>query len=194
MNITTQNWIKVANEFNYKWQLPNCLGAVDGKHRKHIPIIKPPNSGSSYFNFKRYHSIILMGITDANYKFISIDVGGKGSEGDANMFSRIRLGRMIKEDDPQLLLPDDAPVGNIFMPYYFIGDDAFPLLKRLIKPYKPQRRERLGNDEEIYNYRISRARRCVENAFGILSIKWRCIGRKFQCRPESVKKIVAAWQ
>lgn len=110
MNITTQNWIKVANEFNYKWQLPNCLGAIDGKH---VPIIKPAGSGSSYFNFKRFHSIILMAVADANYKFLSIDVGSKGSEGDANVFSRIQLGRLIKEDDPQLLLPDDAPIGNI---------------------------------------------------------------------------------
>lgn len=67
----------------------------------------------------------------------------------------------------------------IYMPYYFIGDDAFPLLKRMIKPYKPKRRERLDDEEEVFNYRLSRARRCIENAFGILTIKWGC--EKMNC-------------
>lgn len=83
MEVDERNWIQVANEYNYKWQLPNCLGAFDGKH---VAIIKPPGSGSEYFNYKRYHSIILMAVADANYRFISIDVGAKGPEGDANVF------------------------------------------------------------------------------------------------------------
>lgn len=103
------NWIQIANEFNYKWQLPNCVGAFDGKH---VAIKKPAGSGSEYFNYKRYHSIILMGLVDANYRFISIDVGARGSEGDANVFNRSTLGRMIKSDDPNLNLPPDALVGT----------------------------------------------------------------------------------
>lgn len=189
MQLSQENWIRVANEFNYKWQLPNCLGAFDGKH---IPIMKPKNSGSDYFNFKRYHSIILMAVADANYKFLSIDVGGKGSEGDAHIFSRIKLGQMINEDNPDLNLPPDAPVGDTYLPYFFLGDDAFPLMKRLMKPYSPKRREQLSNEEEICNYRISRARRCVENAFGILTVKWGCIGLPFRCKPDKTKRIVAA--
>lgn len=183
------NWIQVANDYNFKWQLPNCLGAFDGKH---IAIKIPPGSGSEYFNYKRYHSIILMAVADANYRFISIDVGARGSEGDANVFSRSELGRMIKSDDPHLFLPPDAFVGGEKLPYFFVGDDAFPLLKRMIKPYKPTKKEPLKNEEVICNYRISRARRCVENAFGILVTKWACVGKTFHCKPENAKKIVAA--
>lgn len=89
MEFSEQNWINVANQFNHKWQFPNCVGAIDGKH---IAIRKPHNAGSDYFNFKRYHSIILMACADAYYKFITIDVGGKGAEGDTSMFNRIDLG------------------------------------------------------------------------------------------------------
>lgn len=134
MEMNEESWIKIANEYNYKWQLPNCLGSFDGKH---VAIRKPPGSGSEYFNYKRYHSIILMALADANYRFITIDVGAKGAEGDANVFSGSELGRMIKSDDPLLCLPPDSFVGSVQLPYYLIGDDAFPLLKRLIKPYKP---------------------------------------------------------
>lgn len=69
---------------------------------EYVVLKKTPGSGSEYFNSNRYHSIILMALVDANYRFISIDVGAKGSEGDANIFSRSELGRMIKSDDPNL--------------------------------------------------------------------------------------------
>lgn len=62
----------------------------------------------------------------------------------------------------------------------------------MIKPYKPTRNVPLTREEIICNYRISRARRCVENAFGILVAKWTCIQKTLYCRPESAKRIVAA--
>lgn len=190
IELNEESWIDISNEFNYKWQLPNCLAAFDGKH---IAIKKPKNAGSDYFNYKRFHSIILMAAVDANYRFISIDVGAKGAEGDANVFSRSELGRKIKEDSPSLNLPPDSLVGNTILPYYFIGDDAFPLMKRMLKPYSPSRRRSpLTPEEQIFNYRLSRARRCVENAFGILVTKWACTGKTFHCHPNSVKLIVAA--
>lgn len=68
-----------------------------------------------------------MAIADANYKFLSIDVGGKGSEGDSNIFGRTTLGRIIKNDETGLNLPPNAVVNGIRLPYYFLGDDAFPL-------------------------------------------------------------------
>lgn len=189
MEISTENWVNVANEFNYKWQLPNCVGAIDGKH---IAIKQPHDSGSQYFNYKRYFSIILMATSDANYKFISIDVGAAGAEGDSNVFSRTKLGSMIKEDHIELNLPPDAQIAANFLPHFFIADDAFPLLKRLMKPYSAKRQVPLTDEEMIYNYRLSRARRCIESAFGILSMKWACINQTFNCKPDKVKNIVAA--
>lgn len=66
------------------------------------------------------------------------------------------------------------------------------LTKRLMKPFKPKRNETLTNEETIFNYRLSRARRCVENAFGILNARFRCVSPTFHCKPDNVKKIVAA--
>lgn len=190
IELNESNWIQTSNEFNFKWQFPNCLGAVDGKH---IAIRKPKDAGSDYFNYKRFHSIVLMAIAAANYSFITIDVGAKGAEGDANVFARTEIGRMIKEDCPNLNLPPDALVGNQYLQYFFIGDDAFPLTKRIMKPYSPNRRQKVLTPQEIvFNYRLSRARRCVENAFGILVSKWACVGKTFHCDSETAKNIVAA--
>lgn len=49
MTFSNENWLSVANEFNYRWNLPNCIGAIDGRH---VPILCPPNSGSLFFNYK----------------------------------------------------------------------------------------------------------------------------------------------
>ena len=58
---------------------PNCVDVVDGKH---IRIVCSPSSGSQYFNYKKYFSIALLDVADANYCFTAIDVGSYGREGD----------------------------------------------------------------------------------------------------------------
>ncbi|KAJ8949461.1 hypothetical protein NQ318_007562, partial [Aromia moschata] len=69
----------VINKTNF----PNCLGAIDGKH---IRIKMPPCSGSEYFNFKKYFSIILLAVVDADQCFTFVDVGHSGRNSDSNIF------------------------------------------------------------------------------------------------------------
>ncbi|GFR66223.1 nuclease harbi1-like protein [Elysia marginata] len=59
-------WKQIASDFYRRFQFPLCLGAIDGKH---IRIKKPNKSGSKYYNYKDYFSILLLAITDANGKF-----------------------------------------------------------------------------------------------------------------------------
>lgn len=68
-----------------------------------------------------------------------------------------------------------------------LGDDAYPLKTNLLKPYS---RQRLTIEERIFNYRLSRARRCVECAFGILVAKWRCLKTELQIYPDKVDIVV----
>ncbi|XP_011881373.1 PREDICTED: uncharacterized protein LOC105569477, partial [Vollenhovia emeryi] len=65
-------WEHVAKEYEEMWQFPNLLGAVDGKH---IRIKAPINSGSLYFNYKKYFSIVLLAACDAKYRFTWVDIG-----------------------------------------------------------------------------------------------------------------------
>jgi hypothetical protein len=75
------------------------------------------------------------------------------------------------------------------VPYFFIGDDAFGLRTTMMKPYSLRG---LSNDERIFNYRLSRARRVVENAFGILANRFQILLSTMQHGPSTVKVIVKA--
>ncbi|CAH1989232.1 unnamed protein product [Acanthoscelides obtectus] len=70
-----EEWLKVAEGFNNMWQFENCLGAVDGKH---IAIKQPPGSGSYYYNYKGFFSVVLFAIVNANYEFTYVSCGTNG--------------------------------------------------------------------------------------------------------------------
>jgi len=104
-----------------------------------------------------------------------------------NAFSHCKLGKAIFLD--QLDFPNDKPRNEVMVPYYLVTDDAFPLSKRIMKPYSLRN---LIKAELVFSYWLSRARRVVESAFGKLSHKWMAVPRTLMCHPDRAKNIVAA--
>ena len=183
---TQEEWREVAKGFQKKWQFPHCLGAIDGKH---VAIKKPDNAGSMYYNHKGWHSIILMACVDSDYKFIWYEVGSNGAASDSQIFRDCDLFDRIR--DGTLNMPDDDPLPNddTPKPYYFISDDALALRTWLMKPHGSRH---LSWDQRIFNYRLSRARRIVENAFGILAQRFACLLTTMRQQPQNVATIVRA--
>ena len=52
-----EDWAVIATRFKERWNFPNCIGALDGKH---VAIQCPANSGSQFYNYKQFHIVILM--------------------------------------------------------------------------------------------------------------------------------------
>lgn len=179
-------WLEIARGFAQHANFPNCLGAVDGKH---IRIIKPIHSGSDFFNYKKYFSIVLLAMCDSNYCFTYIDVGAYGKFSDSNIFNSGKFWQKIQSKS--LSIPDDAPPEGYdkTLPFVFVGDEAFPLSQNLMRPYA---RKNLNYKKKVYNYRHTRARRFIECSFGILSNKWRVFHRPLNVSLRLAKKITKA--
>lgn len=160
---TPDGWKKVADGFESRWNLPHCVGAIDGKH---IAIKCPAGGGSYYFNYKGFHSIVMMALVDAHHRFLYVDVGANGAVSDGGLFQETDLRESLEQNTIGLPPQEPLPGGTADIPYYIVGDDAFPLKEWLMKPY-PKRS--LTREQRIFNYRLSRARLAVENAFGILA-------------------------
>ena len=153
----------MAKEFSLQSNFHNTLGALDGKH---IAITCLPNSGSLYYNYKRFHSIVLLALVDADHKFQYADVGSNGSSSNGGIFKDTALYEAFDKNLAGVPKPESLPNDNLPVLYSIIADDAFALRSWLMKPYSAKK---LLKSQHIFNYRLSRARRVVENAFGILA-------------------------
>ncbi|CAH1987015.1 unnamed protein product [Acanthoscelides obtectus] len=124
--LTKERFESVAAGFEKRANFFHCIGAVDGKH---IRIVKPEFSGSLYYNYKSYFSVVLVAVADSNYRFIYVDVGAYGSECDSSIFKESSLWKSIQKKS--LELPSAKPLPGseaTNVPYFLIGDEAFGLI------------------------------------------------------------------
>lgn len=180
-----EEWRNVADSFK-QWNFPHCIGAIDGKH---VVMTAPPNSGSIYFNYKHTHSIVLMAICDGNYKFIYIDAGSNGRISDGGVFNKCSFANSLKRGSLHLPEAQKLTGRNANVPYVLVADDAFALKPNIMKPFSGRN---LSPAERVFNYRLSRSRRCIENAFGILSARFRVLRSPILLDAAKARKITLA--
>ena len=150
----------------------------------------PRFGGSHYYNYKGFHSTVLMAICDANYRFTYVNIGSYGRDNDASIFSRSDIYEKFDSNQTNVPAPKPvAPSAQNALPYYLVADEIFALKTWLMKPF-PGRG--LTQNEQVFNYRLSRARRTIENAFGILSARWRVFMRPIRADVSTVDMIVKA--
>ena len=157
-----KQWKKISEEFQELWQFPHVIGAIAGKH---IRIQAPNKSGTLFQNYKGIFSLQLLAVSDAKYNFTFVDVGQYGSNNDSSVLANSNISYVIESD--ALDMPRAERIEGIEedMPYYLLGDEIFPLNTWLMKPFPGKQ----NLAEQIFNYRHSRLRLPVENAFGILA-------------------------
>jgi len=181
---TPEEWKAKAEEFGKMWNFWHGLGALDGKH---CGMKSPPKSGSLYHNYKGFFSIILMALVDARYRFMWVEIGANGACSDAQIFNSSHLKRCIEDGSIGFPPAENLPGDDQPMPFFLIGDDAFALRTTMMKPYS---KRGMTHKERIFNYRCSRARRVVENAFGILAQRFTCLLNKLRQEADTAQNIV----
>lgn len=118
-------WKCIAKEFNNKWNLPNCVGAVEGKH---IRITRPP--------YREKCDVILLASCDANYTFTAVDIGTNCSHSDGGLLLwNSGFGQKLLSGNVDLPEDDYLPGTSTKLPYFMVGDASFPLKDNIMRPY-----------------------------------------------------------
>lgn len=128
---------------------------------------------------------------DAHYRFISVDVMSLCRFSDINIFFGSSLGQKLLNGSYHLPQPKSVPHLNEETPFVFLGEEAFPLMPNLIRPFpKVDITSNFGN--KVFNYRLSQAHQSIECAFGILSDRSRVFIIPSECKLKTIENVVLA--
>jgi len=110
--------------------------------------LKCPNSGSMYYNSKHYYSIVLRGLADARYRFTAIDVGAYRKQSGGGIFRHSSLFQLLSSNNFNMPNARKLTLSDVELPFVILGDEAYPLLSYLMRPYS---RRQLTESRRLFN-------------------------------------------
>lgn len=123
---------------------------------------------------------------DGKGLFWNVYAGQPGSMHNARVLRLSLLWELASQGT--LFLTTPRTLGGITAGHYILGDSAYPFQRRLLKPYHDT--GRLTAEQHMFNKKFSRGRVVVENAFGRLKGRWRCLLKRNDCDISLVKSMV----
>jgi hypothetical protein len=132
---------------------------------------------------------VLLAVVNAEYKFLYVDVGCNSRVSDGGVFNRCSLYHALATGTIELPPAIPLPGQSQPVPYFFVADDSFAMRNYIMKlyPFKDQ-----SAPDRIFNYRLSRARRIVENVFGITANRFHVLRKPLIQNPTNTVNIVLA--
>ncbi|XP_049796130.1 uncharacterized protein LOC126212767 [Schistocerca nitens] len=122
-----------------------------------------------YYNYKKYFSLALLPVPDGNCRLIAVDIGCYGKQSDGGTFRASNLYNNILNETENWPLPKELPGTSVKDPLVLAGDETFPLLENLMRPFPGLSQT---EEERLVNRRLSRARTVVVRTFRIMASKW----------------------
>ena len=102
---TVSKWLEISEKFPQRWNFPNTIGAIDGKH---IVLEQPKNLGSHYHSYKGTDSIILMAVVSPEYQFLYAEVSMNGRNCNGGAWAQSPLRKALENNT--LNQPKPTPV------------------------------------------------------------------------------------
>lgn len=153
-------------EFAHRYGIHGCIGAVDGTH---IPFRCPVGVKEAHWCHKSFHSFHLHAMVDNNFLLWDCHVGWPGSCGDSTVW-----GSRPFNQGPLGLLEGDPAItrGGFLLPHHFLmGDGGYTVSTSVMTPFSKKKCAD-SLERAYFNYQQSKARRCVEQTFGIMKKMW----------------------
>ncbi|TGZ50292.1 Nuclease harbi1-like protein [Temnothorax longispinosus] len=114
-----------------------------------------------------------------------------GSISNGSVWRNSELAADLASGDADLPPPTPLPGRDVLFLHVIVVDETFPLNNYLMRPYA--RRNRLSDEQRVFNYRLSRARLCIENTFGILVSRWHILHKRLCYSVSNAEKIFKAF-
>lgn len=132
--------------------------------------------------------MIMQGMVDNRGRFTDVYVGWPGRVHDARVFANSTV---YQKGQSKTLLPNiTRKIKGVDIPLVILGDPAYPLLQWVMKAFPNN--GHLTDPQKNFNYRLSKARVVVENSYGRLKGRWRCLLKRLDVDIEDVPELVTA--
>uniref|UniRef100_A0A182NT78 DDE Tnp4 domain-containing protein n=1 Tax=Anopheles dirus TaxID=7168 RepID=A0A182NT78_9DIPT len=187
---TTDEWLRIAEEFENKWLFPHALGVIAGRH---IGVRCPKDNDVAYVNYALFSSIILMAVVDANSNFLYVEVGRKGNTSNEDPFQHSKLCHML--DNNKLNVPESAVLQvpyTLKVPYMLLADEGFSFNSHRLRPFPQTPHGEECALEHGFNIRHALARMPADNAMGIMIRRFCVLRGTMELYPADAAKVVAA--
>jgi len=145
-----------------------------------VKITPPTGSGSFCWNYKGFNSL---GVD----VYRECDIGTNGRVPDGGVIENTKFYEKLLHAEPNLPIPRKPDHSTSDLPYVFAGDEVFALRKDLLKPFS---QKQLTNEGRVFNYRLSRARRVIENTFEIMASRLRVFHTEVNLKLERIETVV----
>lgn len=163
---------------------PYAFAAIDGCH---VPIACPSDEAArrDYYNYKNFYSIVLMAMVDGKGRFLWAQAGMPGNVHDSTILQAANIWPLLQS----ICELKTTLIGTVRVPALLLVDSAFPFRTYLMKRFT---QASLSLAQRKFNKLHAQSRIVVENAFGILKMKYRELFRTSERAPENVKYSVLA--
>jgi len=186
-------------KFRGKTNIPGIYGAIDGTH---IAIRKPCKYGEDYYNRRKatytlniqgsnpiyLHKLMVQALVDHRKRFLDVEIGWPGTVHDKRLFEVSWLSRNFEEVLGSLRIIDRVMTGDDAteeIPAFILGDSAYINSRHFVTTYTVGQ---CNDDASVrhLNFRLSRARYIVENAFALLKARFQMFEKPVRCATDDL--------